>query len=220
MVGDEDHGALLDPRGDPLRDRLRDLLPLLPLRTSGVKRALVYGLARSGHRGGRGARAGRRRGRAGRPAARQRGRPVAARRCRRAREDRRAFPARRCSSPRRARRGIPVWSEIELGWRRWRRVRSSASPGRTGRRRRRSCSARSSARPAGRSAVAGNVGTPLTSVDAPETRGSCASCRNTATKRRSSSEPYTTSISSSPRKWPTVWILRSYWSDHTNGTGA
>src|SRR6185436_14854398 len=30
VVGDEDHGALLDRRRDPLRDRVRPLLPLLP----------------------------------------------------------------------------------------------------------------------------------------------------------------------------------------------
>ena len=49
VVGDEDHGALLDRRCDPLRVRLRPLLPLLPS-TSGsdCSAALVLGLARSG----------------------------------------------------------------------------------------------------------------------------------------------------------------------------
>ena len=57
-------------------------------------------------------------------------------------------------------RGIPVWSEVELGYRLLPAARgSSASPGRTASRRRPRCSARSS-RAAGRDvAVAGNVGT-------------------------------------------------------------
>ena len=47
LVGDEDHGALLDHRRDPRHRRLRPLLPLLhPV--PALKRALVLGLARSG----------------------------------------------------------------------------------------------------------------------------------------------------------------------------
>src|SRR5207245_5229130 len=49
-VGDEDHGALLDRRRDPVRGRFRALLPRLhflpPLKLP--RRALVVGLARSG----------------------------------------------------------------------------------------------------------------------------------------------------------------------------
>ena len=49
VVRDQDHGALLDRRRDPLRDRLRPLLPLLPpLQAVTLRRVLVVGLARSG----------------------------------------------------------------------------------------------------------------------------------------------------------------------------
>ena len=49
VVGDEDHGALLDRRRDPGRDRVRALLPLLPpLQALMDEHALVLGLARSG----------------------------------------------------------------------------------------------------------------------------------------------------------------------------
>src|SRR6185436_7015700 len=47
VVGDEDHGALLDRRRDPLGVRVRPLLPLLPP-VPALKRVLVLGLARSG----------------------------------------------------------------------------------------------------------------------------------------------------------------------------
>ena len=56
VVGDEDHGPLLDRRRDPLRGRLRALLPVLPRLPLDVdlaarrERALVVGLARSGRR--------------------------------------------------------------------------------------------------------------------------------------------------------------------------
>src|SRR5215218_3188366 len=43
---------------------------------------------------------------------------------------------------------------------------------------------------------------------------------NSATNRSSSSEPSASATSSSPRMEPTTWIFTSYWSDHTNGTGA
>ena len=67
---------------------------------------------------------------------------------RRRQDPRRAGRARRSSS-RRASAGIPVWSEVELGYRLLPGRRgSSASPARTARRRRPSCSARSSAPPA------------------------------------------------------------------------
>src|SRR6185437_13715334 len=49
LVGDEDHGALLDRHRHPLRRRLRALLQVLPrLLSHRTMRALVYGLARSG----------------------------------------------------------------------------------------------------------------------------------------------------------------------------
>src|SRR5687768_7563348 len=48
LVRDEDHGAVLDHRRDPLRLRLRPLLPLLLRLQAPVRRALVLGLARSG----------------------------------------------------------------------------------------------------------------------------------------------------------------------------
>ena len=41
-----------------------------------------------------------------------------------------------------------------------------------------------------------------------------------ATNRRSSREPSTISMRSSPRTRPTTWIFTSYWSDQTNGTGS
>ena len=43
---------------------------------------------------------------------------------------------------------------------------------------------------------------------------------NSATNCRSSSVPCATCTCASPATMPTVWILRSYWSDQTNGTGA
>src|SRR5262249_40829111 len=49
VVGDEDHGPLLDRLRHPVRDRLRPLLPLLhPLPSMTPRRALVVGLALSG----------------------------------------------------------------------------------------------------------------------------------------------------------------------------
>ena len=54
LVGDEDHGALLDRRRDPVRRRVRALLPLLPglPPRPGRMTYLVLGLARSGPGGG------------------------------------------------------------------------------------------------------------------------------------------------------------------------
>src|SRR5262249_30356316 len=54
VVRDQDHGALLDRRRDSLRARLRPLLPVLPPLPAVTppdlpRRALVLGLARSGH---------------------------------------------------------------------------------------------------------------------------------------------------------------------------
>src|SRR5262249_56962928 len=43
---------------------------------------------------------------------------------------------------------------------------------------------------------------------------------NSATNCRSSIVPWAMCTSASADTTPTVWIFRSYWSDHTNGTGA
>src|SRR5207244_2667760 len=48
LVGDEDHGALLDRDRHPLRRRLRALLQVLPADQTASVKVLVYGLARSG----------------------------------------------------------------------------------------------------------------------------------------------------------------------------
>ena len=48
LVRDEDHGALLDPHGDLVRGGLRALLQVLPPVPRAQLKALVYGLARSG----------------------------------------------------------------------------------------------------------------------------------------------------------------------------
>src|SRR5262249_50067579 len=48
LVRDEDHGALLDRHRDPVRRRLRALLQVLPAVPRPPVKALVYGAARSG----------------------------------------------------------------------------------------------------------------------------------------------------------------------------
>ena len=87
-------------------------------------------------------------------------------------------PAR--SGERARRRGIPVWSEVELGYRLLAEPGSSASPARTARRRRPSCSARSSG--AAATCVAGNVGRPLTASTRRPGAGSSASCRASSSR--------------------------------------
>jgi phospho-N-acetylmuramoyl-pentapeptide-transferase len=112
VVGDEDHGALLDHHRAALRRRLRPLLQVLPALPGAQLKALVYGAARSGPRRGRAAR----RRRARRPHAgneddvtllddvdvlvKSPGVPADALLVAVARD-----------------RGIPVWSEVELGYR-------------------------------------------------------------------------------------------------------
>src|SRR5207302_1267825 len=44
LVGDEDHGPLLDPRRDPLRDGVRALLPVLPRLPSPAMNAVAIGV--------------------------------------------------------------------------------------------------------------------------------------------------------------------------------
>src|SRR5581483_2657075 len=48
VVGDQDHGALLDRHRDPVRSRVRTLLQVLPRVPRTPVKALVYGVARSG----------------------------------------------------------------------------------------------------------------------------------------------------------------------------
>ena len=83
-------------------------------------------------------------------------------------------------------RGIPVWSELELGWQPARAGAaraSSGSPGRTASRRRASCSARSSAPPAGTSRSPGTSARRSASVAAADwvgLRGLVASSSRTS----------------------------------------
>ena len=151
LVRDEDHGALLDRHRHPLRARASRSSTSTTCPSSVHIREGDSSTARRGP-------AGRRpNGCASRGdevvvvdrALGERGRPVAARRRRAAREVARACRARRPLVVAARQRGIPVWSEVELGYRLLAPTArgSSASPGRTGRRRPASCSARSSAPP-------------------------------------------------------------------------
>ena len=117
VVGDEDHGPLLDRRGDPLHERLRPLLPLLPP-VPAVSRLVPSGCSCSAWRG----RVWRRRRRSRRAASRswrriERSATTASSRCSTAStcwSRARGCRARRRSSQPRASAGFPVWSEIEL----------------------------------------------------------------------------------------------------------
>ncbi|TMC67352.1 MAG: hypothetical protein E6J13_16775, partial [Chloroflexi bacterium] len=164
MVRDEDHGPLLDHGGRSLLGRLRPLLPLLPA-AARVTRTLVYGLARSGL--------------AAAAALEARGDEVV--RVDRDNEDDLGLllgvdllvkspgvPAERPLVVAARERGIPVWSEIELGWRLLAPhpfVGVTGTNGKTTTCELLGAIFRAASRPV---VVAGNVGTPLSGVHAPE----------------------------------------------------
>src|SRR5262249_17974681 len=114
VVRDEDHGALLDHRGDPLRRRGRALLQVLPVHQTAMK-GLPYGLARSGEAAG--------------AALEVRGDEVVRADLSLGNEDDLSLldgiellvkspgvPRERALVEEARERGIPVWSELELGW--------------------------------------------------------------------------------------------------------
>src|SRR4051812_8995914 len=165
LVRHEDHGALLDPAWDPLRDRLRAVLPLLP-ELPRVK-VLVYGLARSGV--------------AAAAALEARGDEVVRVDSTLGNEDdvrtlddvelvvkNPGVPGERPLVVEARRRGIPVWSEVELGWR---LLVPRPFIGVTGTKGKTTTSELLGEifRAAGREVVvAGNVGRPLTAVEVSE----------------------------------------------------
>src|SRR5262249_44103905 len=157
MVRDEDHGPVLDRHRDPLRRRLRALLQVLPAVPRAVK-ALVYGAARSG-----------------RSVAERLGDVVVVDRSL-GNEDDRGLLEVVVKSPgvpgdvtlvaEARRRGIPVWSEVELGYRLL-APSGTRFVGVTGTNGKTTTTALLGAifDAAGRDvAVAGNIGVPLTSV--------------------------------------------------------
>ena len=149
MVRDEDHGALLDRRRDPLRRRLRALLQVLPAHPAASESARLRRSRAPGGGGGAAERA-RRRGRRSSTArsgtrttlALLDGVDAAREVAGRARRARRSSRRRASAGSRSGRR-----SSSASGCSRRPARASSASPGRTARRRRPSCSARSSGRP-------------------------------------------------------------------------